>query len=110
LEGRLTPVGDEIFAELSIGAADEGAFRLECLAAALHPAGQPLEGAWLEDNIARTWELRGHLPRGRHVRRCLVPYARRAWSLRHWKESLVWLARAFSRQPLAACWRLLGGK
>ncbi|MEY3530392.1 MAG: hypothetical protein RLZ70_1460 [Verrucomicrobiota bacterium] len=110
LEGRPTAVGDDIFAELAIGPAEEGAFRLECLAAALHPAGQPLEEAWLEDNVARAWELRDHLPRGRHVRRCLIPYARRAWSLRRWKESLGWLAKAFSRHPLAASWRLLGGK
>jgi glycosyltransferase involved in cell wall biosynthesis len=110
LEGRRDPVGDEIFSEWTIDQAEEAAFRMECLASALHPAGQPIEEAWLADNLRRSWELRHHLPRGRHVRRCLVPYARRAWSLRRWRESLSWLARAFFRQPLAASWRLLGRK
>jgi hypothetical protein len=94
----------------TVGQAEEAAFRMECLAAALHPAGQPIEEAWLADNLRRSWELRRHLPRGRHVRRCLIPYVRRAWSLRRWTESLGWLTRAFSRQPMAASWRLLGGK
>ena len=110
LEGRRHPVGDEIFSEWTIGQAEEAAFRMECLAAALHPAGQPIEEAWLADNLRRSWELRRHLPCGRHVRRCLIPYVRRAWSLRRWTESLGWLTRAFSRQPMAASWRLLGGK
>jgi glycosyltransferase involved in cell wall biosynthesis len=110
LAGRSAPVGDEIFKELAVGPERESAFRMECLATALHPPGQPLEESWLGDNVLRTWALRSYLPRGRYVRRCLIPYVRRMWAHRRWSESLSWLARAVYTQPLAASWRLLGGK
>lgn len=56
--------------------------------------------------LERAWELRRHLPRGRLVRHCLTPGARRIRAGGAKKESWRWLLRAFLTEPLSACWML----
>jgi len=106
---RALPINGEIFGELSVTSADEAAFRFACLTSCLNPAGQAIEDAWITENLQRSWALRRHLPRGRYVRRCLIPYAHRAWNQGRRGEALGWLWKAITRAPLTACWRFLRG-
>lgn len=105
--GRTKLMDESLFADLSIPPQEEALFRFECLASCLTGPLTASMDAWIVENLGRTWELRGLLPRGRYVHRCLCPYVRMRWRDGNKAEALRWLARALTRAPLACLSRLL---
>jgi hypothetical protein len=107
LDGRSQPVDGNIFAELAIPPPEEAVFRFECLASCVADRLNTAMEAWIVENLVRSWELRDHLPRGRYVRRCLVPYVRMRWQQDDRREAFRWLGRALMRAPLACLFQLM---
>ena len=107
LHGLNRPMDLGILKELRLEPVQEAAFRLESLKAALWPAGQDNDDAWLEENLELAWGLRSHLPPGSFVRRCVIPYVRRCRRQGHAEIARRWTRRAFALAPLSAAWALL---
>ncbi len=107
LHGFNQPMDLGVLKELRLKPAQEAAFRLESLKAALWPAGQDNDDAWLEENLELAWGLRSHLPPGSFVRRCVIPYVRRCRQQGHAEIARRWTRRAFALAPLSAGWALL---
>jgi hypothetical protein len=101
------PIDSSILRTLALVPADEAAFRFEALKAALWPAGQDNEDAWLNENMEMAWGLRAELPSGRFARRCLIPYVRRCRRQGHSDEARRWVIRSFAIAPLSTAWGLL---
>lgn len=96
------PMDFGILHALQLEPAEEAAFRFESLKAALSPPGQENDEAWLQDNLEAAWATRPHLPAGRFVRRCLIPYARRCRRSGRPELARTWIRRAFQLDPLSA--------
>ena len=101
------PMDAGILRMLALVPADEAAFRFEALKAALWPAGQDNDDAWLEENMELAWGLRANLPAGRFARRCLIPFVRRCRRQGRPELARRWVRRAFSLAPLSTTWGLL---
>jgi len=107
LHGFNQPMDLGILKELRLEPAQEAAFRLESLKAALWPDGQVNDEVRLEEDMERAWSLHAHLPTGSFVRRCIIPYVRRCRRQGHAEIARRWTRRAFALAPLSAAWALL---
>jgi glycosyltransferase involved in cell wall biosynthesis len=106
-------IGPDSLTRLGLSCEEEAAFYFDSIKAALWPLGQSNDEIWLQDFMDKIWGLRGHLPRGRLVRRCIMPYVLHCRLQGHRDLSKLWVARAFKIAPLSTCWwflRQLRGK
>ncbi len=103
-DGLTAPIREEDLARYELGPDEEVAFlrtRLEIL------RHRDASGDDYQEWLRRSWSLRAHIRRGRHVRHMLMPGAFALWGKRCRADGIRWIGKAFMREPFSAAWMSL---